>query len=85
MCVVLSDAISCPLEFIIFPLLTIIAGCMGINAPIAINQMWIEPAIVWFITKVKRKQQHFNCLRNPLKKLKRGTDMATDTNTEVQQ
>ena len=27
----------------------IIAGCMGINANIAINQMWTEPVIVWLI------------------------------------
>ena len=52
MCVALSDAIGCPLEFIIFPLLTIVAGCMGINAHVAINQMWIEAAVVWFTVKL---------------------------------
>lgn len=57
MCVALSDAIGCPLELIIFPLLTIIAGCMGINAHIAINQMWMEPVIVWFIVAANKGQK----------------------------
>ena len=57
MCVALSDTIGCPLEFIIFPLLTIVAGCMGINARIAINQMWTEPAIVWFIVAANKGQK----------------------------
>jgi hypothetical protein len=30
--VALSDAIGCPIEFILLPLFTIIAGCMGVNA-----------------------------------------------------
>lgn len=60
MCVALSDAIGCPLEFIVFPLLTIIAGCMGINAHASINQMWNEPAIIWFTVaaKVRKRQLH---------------------------
>ena len=56
-CMCVSDAIGCPLEFIIFPLLTIIAGCMGINAHVAINQMWTEPAIIWFIVAANKGQK----------------------------
>ena len=33
----LSDAIGCPVEFIFFPLLTIVAACMGINAHVKVN------------------------------------------------
>ena len=63
MCVALSDAIGCPLEFIIFPLLTIIAGCMGISARIAINHVWTEPAVVWFIVAANKGQKKTAALR----------------------
>ena len=63
MCVALSDAIGCPLEFIVFPLLTIIAGCMGINAHASINQMWNEPAIIWFIVAANKGQKKTAALR----------------------
>ena len=60
----LSDAIGCPIEFIVLPLLTIIVGCMGVNAHIAINQMWKEPAILWFIIAAnkgqKKTQRHYD-------------------------
>ena len=72
MCVALSDAIGCPLEFVIFPLLTIIAGCMGINAHVAINQMWTEPAIVWFIVaanKGQKKTAALRLLKKPLEEI----------------
>lgn len=62
--VALSDAIGCPIEFILLPLLTIIAGCMGVNAHIAINQMWKEPAISCGSslqpTRVRKRQQHYD-------------------------
>ena len=72
MCVAFLDAIGCPLEFIIFPLLTIIAGCMGINAHVAINQMWTEPAIVWFIVaanKGQKKTAALRLLKKPLEEI----------------
>ena len=40
--VALSDAIGCPIEFIILPLLTIIAGYMGVNAHISITEQRAE-------------------------------------------
>ena len=81
MCVALSDAIGCPLEFIIFPLLTIIAvaGCMGINARIAINQMWTEPAIVWFIVaanKGQKKTAALRLLKKPLEEIEEREEQA---------
>jgi hypothetical protein len=36
MCTALSNAIGCPVEFI-FPLLTIVAAYMGINAHVKVN------------------------------------------------
>lgn len=66
--VVLSDAI----EFILLPLLTIIAGCMGVNAHIAINQMWKEPAILWFIiaaNKGQKKTAALRLLKKPLQEI----------------
>ena len=71
LCVAMSDAIGCPLEFIVFPLITISAACMGANAHVAINEMWKEPAILWLIvaSKDKRRLQLFDYLRNLLKRL----------------
>ena len=63
MFVALSDAIGCPLEFIIFPLLTIVAGCMGINAHISINEMWNEPSVIWFIVAANKDQKKTAALR----------------------
>ena len=71
-CVALSDAIGCPIEFIFFPLLTIIAGCMGVNAHIAINTMWREPAILWFIiaaNKGQKKTAALRILKKPLQEI----------------
>ena len=41
---------------------------MGINARIAINQTWTEPAIVWFIVATNKGQKKTAALRL-LKKL----------------
>ena len=48
LCVTMSNAIVCPLEFIVFPLLTIAAACMGVNGYVVINEMWKRPAILLF-------------------------------------
>ena len=59
MCTALSDAIGCPVEFI-FPLHTIAAACMGINAHVKVNLIWYEQAILRFIiaaNKDKKKWQ----------------------------
>ena len=72
MCASLSDAIRCPIEFILLPLLTIVAGCMGINAHIQINQMWKEPAILWFIiaaNKGQKKTAALRLLKKPLQEI----------------
>lgn len=63
MCTALSDAIGCPIEFIFFPLLTIVAACMGINAQVKVNPIWYEPAILWFIIAANKGQKKTAALR----------------------
>ena len=63
MCTALSDAIGCPVEFIFFPLLTIVAACMGINAHVKVNPIWYEPAILWFIIAANKGQKKTAALR----------------------
>ena len=62
-CTALSDAIGCPVESIFFPLLTIIAACMGVNAQVKINPIWHEPAIIWFIIAANKGQKKTAALR----------------------
>ena len=57
MCTTLSDAIGCPIEFIFFPLLTIVAACMGVNAQVKVNPIWYESAILWFIIAANKGQK----------------------------
>lgn len=61
--VAMSDAIGCPLEFIVFPLLTFSAACMGVNAHVAINEMWKEPTILWLIVASNKRQKKTAALR----------------------
>ena len=63
MCTALSNAIGCPIEFIFFPLLTIVAACMGINAHVKVNPIWYEPAILWFIIAANKGQKKTAALR----------------------
>lgn len=39
-----SDALGVPPEFILYPLLTAVAACIGVNGSIEINPTWIEPS-----------------------------------------
>jgi len=50
----LADAVGCPVEFLFFPLLTIVASCIGVNGSI---QIWQEPAILWFIITANKGQK----------------------------
>ena len=52
-----ADAVGAPKEYIIFPLLTVSAAFMGINARISINDEWREPAILWQLKKAKREKK----------------------------
>lgn len=51
----------------------IIPGCMGVNAHVKINQMWKEPAILWFIiaaNKGQKKMAALRLLKKPLQDIK---------------
>ena len=52
---------------------------MGINAHIAINQMWTEPAIVWFIVaanKGQKKTAALRLLKKPLEEIEEREEQA---------
>ncbi len=56
-----SRAIGAPCGFIFFPLLTVIAACMGVKAAVNVNSVWTGALIVWTIVaarKEKRSLQH---------------------------
>jgi len=53
----LADAVGCPVEFLFFPLLTIVASCIGVNGSIQINPIWQEPAVLWFIIAANKGQK----------------------------
>ena len=93
LCTALSDAIGCPFEFIFFPLLTIVAACMGINAQVKVNPIWSEPAILWFIIAATKGQKKTAALKNPLLKIEQNAiraweeekrDAATTTDSPPQ-
>ena len=44
-----ADAVGAPTEFIFFPVLTVTASFMGINAQMCLNSEWREPAVVWHV------------------------------------
>ena len=67
-----ADAIGVPPEFVLFPLLTATAGCIGVNGHMRINRNWLEPAILWFIVAAKKgekKTAAVRVVRRPLEKL----------------
>lgn len=49
-----SKAIGCPLEFLFFPLLAVIANFMGAGTCVRFNQFWSEPAILWLIVCARK-------------------------------
>ena len=58
-----ADAIGVPPEFILYPLLTAVASCMGVNAHVSINSSWREPSILWFIVAAKKGEKKTAALR----------------------
>ena len=47
-----AEAIGAPKHYIYFPLLTVSASFMGINAQISINEEWKEPPILWNVVAI---------------------------------
>lgn len=49
-----AQLLGCPREFLLFPLLSIIASFMGTSACIRFNSFWVEPAILWLIVCARK-------------------------------
>ena len=52
-----AEAIGSPKEYIYFPLLTVIASFMGVNATIDINEEWSEPSILWNVIAARKGEK----------------------------
>lgn len=69
-----ADAIGAPPEFIAYPLFTVAASFMGVNAYVKINPEWTEPAILWFVIAAKKgekKTAALKRLRNPIEEIQK--------------
>ena len=68
LCITMSDAIGCPLEFIVFPLLTFAAACMGVNLCSCGHQWDVERTshhLVHWSLKGQKKTAAFRLLKKP--------------------
>ena len=52
-----ADALGVPEEFILYPLITSVAACIGVNGHIRINPTWVEPSILWLIVAAKKRRK----------------------------
>ncbi len=67
-----ANAIGAPAEFILYPLLTAVASCMGTSASVQINPEWNEPSILWFVIaarKGERKTAALKRIRKPFEEI----------------
>ena len=62
-----ADAIGAPKEYIFFPLLTVTASFMGVNACMHINSEWQEPAILWNIVVARKGEKKTAALKRLLR------------------
>ena len=58
-----ADALGVPKEFILYPLITSVAACIGVNGNIRINQTWVEPSIMWLVVAAKKGEKKTAALR----------------------
>lgn len=52
-----SKAIGAPHPFIFYPLLTVIAACMGVKASVNVNTEWTEPMILWTVVAARKGEK----------------------------
>jgi hypothetical protein len=52
-----TEAVGAPKEYIFFPLLTVSASFMGVNARMSINEEWSEPAILWNVVVARKGEK----------------------------
>ena len=58
-----ADALGVPEEFILYPLITSVAACIGVNGHIRINLTWVEPSILRLIVAAKKGEKKTAALR----------------------
>ncbi len=52
-----ADAVGSPRHYIYFPMLTVAASMMGVNARVKINAEWSEPAILWNVVAARKGEK----------------------------
>ena len=52
-----ADAVGAPKEYIFFPLMTVVASFMGVNARMQVNPEWSEPAIIWTVVAARKGEK----------------------------
>ena len=53
-----ASAIGCPNEFLLYPLLSVAAGCMGVRSSIKVHDGWTEPSILWLVVAARKGKIH---------------------------
>ena len=61
-----AEAVGAPKHYIYFPLLTVSASFMGVNAKIMINEEWSEPAILWNVVAARKGEKKTAALKRLL-------------------
>ena len=61
-----AEAVGAPKEYIFFPLLTVSASFMGVNARMSINEEWSEPAIVWNVVAARKGEKKIAAMKRLL-------------------
>ena len=61
-----ADAVGAPKEYIFFPLLTVVASFMGVNARMCVNSEWSEPAILWSVVAARKGEKKTAALKRLL-------------------
>lgn len=67
-----AKAVGAPKEYIFFPLLTVAASFMGVNAKVDINQEWSEPAILWTVEAGRKGEKKIAAMKRLLRAVEVG-------------
>ena len=79
-----ADALGVPQEFVLYPLLTSVAACIGVNGNIRINPTWVEPSILWLVVaarKGEKKTAALKVIRRPFEKIQ--NEMIEEWKTDI--
>lgn len=67
-----AKAVGAPKEYIFFPMLTVAATFMGVNAKVDINQEWSEPAILWTVVTARKGEKKTAAIKRLLRAVEGG-------------